>query len=194
MKKIVFATNNEHKLQEVKAILAGKVEVISLAEIGCEDDIPETENTLEGNATLKAKYVYEKFRIGCFADDTGLEIAALNGKPGVFSARYAGEPTNSHNNMLKVLNEMTETTNRSAQFRTVIALVENGNYNYFEGIVKGTIATKAQGSAGFGYDPIFIPDGFEKSFAELNPEIKNTISHRAIAMEKLLHYFLQQKE
>ena len=194
MKKIVFATNNEHKLQEVKAILAGKVEVISLAEIGCEDDIPETENTLEGNATLKAKYVYEKYGIGCFADDTGLEIAALNGKPGVFSARYAGEPTNSHNNMLKVLNEMTETTNRSAQFRTVIALVENGNYNYFEGIVKGTIATKAQGSAGFGYDPIFIPDGFEKSFAELNPEIKNTISHRAIAMEKLLHYFLQQKE
>ena len=194
MKKIVFATNNEHKLQEVKAILAGKVEVISLAEIGYEDDIPETENTLEGNAALKAKYVYEKYRIGCFADDTGLEIAALNGKPGVFSARYAGEPTNSHNNMLKVLNEMTETTNRSAQFRTVIALVENGNYNYFEGIVKGTIATKAQGSAGFGYDPIFIPDGFEKSFAELNPEIKNTISHRAIAMEKLLHYFLQQKE
>ena len=189
MHKIVFATNNQHKLQEVRSILAGKVEIISLAETGCLDDIPETADTLEGNAAQKARYIFEKFHIDCFADDTGLEIEALNGKPGVFSARYAGEPSNSLNNMNKVLKEMEGIANRSAQFRTVIALIENGEYHYFEGIINGHLTTEAKGSSGFGYDPIFIPDGFDNTFAELSSSHKNAISHRAKAINKLSEYF-----
>ncbi len=188
MKKIVFATNNKHKLQEVKAILAGKADVLGLADIGCNDDIPETGNTLEENALLKARYVYEKFNTGCFADDTGLEIEALDGRPGVYSARYAGEPTNSVNNMEKVLHEMEGISNRTAQFRTVIAFIEKDEIQLFEGIVKGKIAEKPEGNGGFGYDPVFIPEGYEHSFATLSPEMKNSISHRARAVAKLSAY------
>lgn len=188
MRKIVFATNNKHKLKEVKAILAGKADVLGLAEIGCNDDIPETGNTLEENALLKARYVYEKYNTGCFADDTGLEIEALDGRPGVYSARYAGEPTNSAHNMEKVLHEMNGIANRAAQFRTVIAYIEKEEIQLFEGIVKGKIAEKPEGNGGFGYDPIFIPEGYELSFATLNPVLKNSISHRARAIAKLSVY------
>ncbi len=189
MRKIVFATNNLHKLDEVRSILKGKALIVSLSDIGCTDDIPETASTLEENAVLKASYIYNKFGISCFADDTGLEIEALDGRPGVFSARYAGEPSNSSNNVKKVLTEMEGQVNRTAQFRTMITYLENGEYHLFEGIVKGKIATEPRGNTGFGYDPVFIPEGYEKTFAEMSPEIKNTISHRAVAIKKLADYF-----
>lgn len=192
MKKIIFATNNRHKLEEVSAILNEKVKIVSLSDIGCTDDIPETAETLEENAVLKATYVSERFHLDCFADDTGLEIEALEGRPGVYSARYAGEPSNSVNNMLKVLKEMEGQTNRSARFRTVISYIENGISHYFEGIINGQIAYEPKGNAGFGYDPIFIPEGYTKSFAELSPEIKNSISHRALAVKKFAEYFEDQ--
>ena len=192
MKKIIFATNNRHKLEEVTAILNEKVKIVSLSDIGCTDDIPETAETLEENAVLKATYVSERFHLDCFADDTGLEIEALEGRPGVYSARYAGEPSNSVNNMLKVLKEMEGQTNRSARFRTVISYIENGISHYFEGIINGQIAYEPKGNAGFGYDPIFIPEGYTKSFAELSPEIKNSISHRALAVKKFAEYFEDQ--
>ncbi|VBB46068.1 Non-canonical purine NTP pyrophosphatase [uncultured Paludibacter sp.] len=188
-KKIVFATNNRHKLEEVKNILGKKIEIISLQDIGCEEEIPETADTLEGNAELKAQYISQKYNIDCFADDTGLEIAALNGKPGVFSARYAGEPSNSANNVRKVLYEMQGKENREAQFRTVICLVENGKSHFFEGKITGKIAQKPTGGNGFGYDPVFIPDGYNKSFAELTTEDKNRISHRALAVKELAVHF-----
>ena len=188
MRKFVFATNNLHKLEEVRAILKDKATIVSLAEAGCADEIPETAETLDENAALKAKYVFEKFGFECFADDTGLEIGCLNGKPGVYSARYAGEPSDSIKNMQKVLQEMEGEKNRSAQFRTVICLVEDGRFLYFEGIIKGRIAEAPRGYAGFGYDPIFIPDGYTKSFAELSSETKNAISHRALAVKKLTDY------
>lgn len=194
MKKIVFATNNRHKSEEVKAILAEKAEIFCLADIGCNDDIPETGSTLEENAILKARYIYEKYNIPCFADDTGLEIDALNGRPGVYSARYAGEPSNSAMNMQKVQLEMEGITNREAQFRTVIAYIENGDIQLFEGIVKGAIGVKPEGNGGFGYDPLFIPEGYDMSFASLSPEVKNTISHRAIAMGKFTAYFQNASE
>lgn len=194
MKKIVFATNNRHKSEEVKAILAEKAEIVCLADIGCNDDIPETGSTLEENAILKARYIYEKYNIPCFADDTGLEIDALNGRPGVYSARYAGEPSNSAMNMQKVQLEMEGITNREAQFRTVIAYIENGDIQLFEGIVKGAIGVKPEGNGGFGYDPLFIPEGYDMSFASLSPEVKNTISHRAIAMGKFTAYFQNTSE
>ncbi|MBP1664152.1 MAG: non-canonical purine pyrophosphatase [Bacteroidetes bacterium] len=189
MKKIVFATNNRHKSEEVKAILAERTEVVTLADIGCNDDIPETGSTLEENAILKARYIYEKYNIPCFADDTGLEIDTLNSRPGVYSARYAGEPSNSALNMQKVLLEMEGVTNRQAQFRTVIAYIENGNIQLFEGTVKGTIGAKPEGNGGFGYDPLFIPEGYDQSFASLSPEVKNSISHRARAIKKFTAYF-----
>lgn len=189
MKKIVFATHNAHKLEEVRAILKGIVEVVGLADIGCHEDIPETADTLEENAKLKSQYVYEKFGYDCISDDTGLEIEALDGKPGVHSARYAGEPSNSVNNMLKVLEEMKDQSNRNAQFRTVVSLVENGNYYEFEGIVKGILSREPTGKGGFGYDPIFIPEGHSESFAVLSAEEKNAISHRAIAIKKLAEHF-----
>lgn len=194
MKKIVFATNNRHKSEEVKAILAEKAEIFCLADIGCNDDIPETGSTLEENAILKARYIYEKYNIPCFADDTGLEIDALNGRPGVYSARYAGEPSNSAMNMQKVQLEMEGITNREAQFRTVIAYIENGEIQLFEGTVKGAIGVKPEGNGGFGYDPLFIPEGYDMSFASLSPEVKNTISHRAIAMGKFTAYFQNTSE
>ena len=186
--KLVFATNNKHKLEEVKAILGNKIEILSLNDIDCHDDIPETADTLEGNALIKARYIYEKFGVDCFADDTGLEVEVLNGEPGVYSARYAGEECNPEANMYKLLQNLTGKNNRNAQFRTVIALIIKGEENTFDGIVKGEITEEKRGDSGFGYDPIFIPEGFSKSFAQMTNEEKNSISHRFRATEKLNDY------
>ncbi len=185
-RKLVFATNNAHKLEEIKAILEDKIEILSLKDIGCEADIPETADTLEGNASLKSRYIYEHYGIDCFADDTGLEVEALGGAPGVFSARYAGE--NGHDseaNMKKLLVNLKEITDRKAQFRTVISLIEQGKEFQFEGIVKGDILTEKKGCSGFGYDPVFRPEGYDLSFAELGNDVKNKISHRARAVALL---------
>lgn len=186
--KIVFATNNKHKLDEVRKIIAGKIEIVSLEEIGCQDDIPETADTLEGNALLKANYIKNKFGLDCFADDTGLEVEALNNAPGVYSARYAGIAHDSEANMKKLLSELKGKENRKARFRTVIALVIGRDIHLFEGIVKGTIETEKKGENGFGYDPVFVPEGYTQTFAELGDNIKNNISHRAEAVRKLNDY------
>ena len=191
-KKLVFATNNAHKLDEISSILGEKVELLSLKDIHCHVDIPETADTLEGNAMLKAEYIYKNYGLDCFADDTGLEIEALDGKPGVYSARYAGEPANSARNIQQVLSEMEGQENRRAQFRTVIVLMQHGVSRSFEGIIKGKIASEPRGNAGFGYDPIFIPESYTESFAELSADVKNTISHRALAIEKLRNYLEKQ--
>lgn len=187
-RKLVFATNNAHKLEEIKAILGEQVEILSLKDIGCDTDIPETANTLEGNASLKARYIYEHYGIDCFADDTGLEVEALDGAPGVYSARYAGEGHDSEANMRKLLVNLKEITDRKAQFRTVISLIEQGEEHQFEGIVKGCILEEKRGDSGFGYDPIFQPEGYDHSFAELGNDIKNRISHRARAVALLCNY------
>ena len=189
--KLVFATNNRHKLEEVRAILGNKIEILSLNDIDCHDDIPETADTLEGNALIKVRYIHEKFGVDCFADDTGLEVEALNGEPGVYSARYAGEDCNPEANMYKLLQNLTGENNRNAQFRTVIALIINGEEKLFNGIVKGTISREKMGNAGFGYDPIFIPEGFSESFAQMTSEMKNSISHRYRATEELSNYLKQ---
>lgn len=183
--QLVFATNNEHKLQEAKVILQDKVEILSLRDINCSEDIAETANTLEGNALIKAKYIFENYHINCFSDDTGLEIEALNNEPGVYSARYAGIDKNSEANMQKVLDKLKNTTNRKAQFRTAIALFFEGREYTFEGKVKGIILNKKHGHLGFGYDPIFQPLGYTQSFAEMPMNIKNKISHRGFALQKL---------
>lgn len=187
-KKLVFATNNLHKLTEIKAILGEQIEILSLNDINCHVDIPETANTLEGNAKMKAEYIYNHYHLDCFADDTGLEVKALNGAPGVFSARYAGEGHDSQANMKKLLEHLKGKTNREAQFRTAICLIENGEEHLFEGLVKGKIIEEKRGEAGFGYDPVFVPDGYDQTFAELGEDIKNQISHRARAVEKLCDY------
>jgi XTP/dITP diphosphohydrolase len=184
---LVFATNNAHKLDEVRSILGSRFTVKSLKEIGCEADIPETADTLEGNALMKARFLYEKYGVDCFADDTGLEVTALGGAPGVHTARYAGNH-DSEANMKKLLNELEKKSDRSAQFRTVIALIIEGKEFLFEGIVKGTIAKEKAGDGGFGYDPIFIPDGFTQTFSQMGNDSKNHISHRALAVEKLYNY------
>ncbi|MBE6267548.1 MAG: non-canonical purine NTP diphosphatase [Bacteroidales bacterium] len=186
--RLVFATNNKHKLEEMRAILGGKVELLSLADIDCHDDIPETADTLEGNALIKARYIYDKYGCSCFADDTGLEVDALGGEPGVYSARYAGENNDSEANMRKLLQNLTGKSERSAQFRTVIALIIEGEEFLFDGIVRGRISEERMGSAGFGYDPIFIPDGYEESFAQMAAEQKNAISHRSRAAAALNEY------
>ena len=186
--KLVFATNNKHKLEEVRAILGNRVEVLSLGDINCNDDIPETAETLQGNALIKARHIYNKYGVNCFADDTGLEVEALNGAPGVYSARYAGESNDSQANMNKLLQNLTGKNNRNAQFRTVIALIIDGEEKLFEGCVKGVISEVKMGEAGFGYDPIFIPEGFSESFAQMSSEMKNSISHRYRATEKLCKY------
>lgn len=186
--KLVFATNNLHKLQEVSEILGDNMELLSLKDINCNVDIPETSDTIPGNALLKAKYVNEHYQMNCFADDTGLEIEALGGAPGVYSARYAGEDKNSEANMQKVLSGLHEKSNRNAQFRTVIALIYNNKEYLFEGVVKGKIIKEKRGNAGFGYDPIFVPEGYDQTFAELGEDIKNKISHRAIAVNKLCDF------
>ena len=187
--KIVFATNNKHKLEEIKDILGKEFEIVSLAEIGCHEDIPETGATLEENARQKSSYVVEHYGQNCFADDTGLEVDALNGEPGVHSARYAeGTDHDSEANMRKLLSKMANVKDRTARFGTVISLIINGVEHQFEGRVDGRIATEKHGKEGFGYDPIFIPEGYDKSFAELGEEVKNQISHRARAVKKLAEY------
>ncbi len=188
-KKLVFATNNAHKLDEISSILGEKVELLSLKDIHCHVDIPETADTLEGNAMLKAEYIYKNYGLDCFADDTGLEVEALNGAPSVYSARYAGgEGHNAEANMQKLLQNMQGVQNRKAQFRTAICLILDGKKHLFEGIVKGEIIKEKRGSSGFGYDPIFVPEGYTKTFAELGNETKNKISHRALAVEKLCRF------
>ena len=191
MKKIVFATNNQHKLDEVKKITEGLTEIVSLSEINCFDDIPETADTLEGNALQKARYVKEKFGFDCFADDTGLEVEALDNAPGVYSARYAGPDHNSESNMKLLLKNMEGITNRKARFRTVIALLMDGKEYLFDGIVEGVIIQEKRGNSGFGYDPVFVPNGYNETFAQLGSDIKNNISHRAKAVLKL-HDFLSK--
>ena len=182
---LVFATNNEHKLTEIREIIGDSFHVKSLKDIGCFDDIPETADTLEGNALLKARYVKQRYGYDCFADDTGLEIKALNNAPGVFSARYAGEAKDSSANIRRVLTELQNHTDRSARFRTVIALILGEEEYILDGIINGIIINEARGETGFGYDPVFVPNGYIKTFAELGAEEKNRISHRAEAVKKL---------
>lgn len=189
MKRLVFATNNAHKLEEVSAILGDKIELLSLKDIDCHTDIPETADTLEGNALLKSSYIFDNYHLNCFADDTGLEVEALHGAPGVYSARYAGgEGHDAQANMLKLLREMEGKENRKAQFRTAISLILDGKQYLFEGVIKGEIIKEKRGNSGFGYDPIFVPEGYSQTFAELGNDIKNKISHRALAVNKLCDF------
>lgn len=188
VKKIVFATNNRHKLEEVRQIVGDRIEILSLEEIGCRDDIPETATTLAGNALLKARWVKEHYGYDCFADDTGLMVDALDGAPGVHTARYAGDDCNPTENVKKLLREMLGIENRSARFCTVIALLLDGEEHIMEGCVEGNIALQPGGSAGFGYDPVFIPEDSQITFAEMTAEAKNAISHRGRAMEKLMNF------
>ncbi len=192
MKKLVFATNNAHKLEEVRAILSDEFEVLGLRDVGCDDDIPETADTLEGNAMLKAQYVFDKYGFSCFADDTGLEIEALGGDPGVYSARYAGEPQDAQANRNKVLANLSNVSNRAARFRTVIVLImADGHTECFDGVVEGVIINGERGENGFGYDAIFVPDGYGETFAELSSEVKNSISHRANAVRRFADYLVR---
>lgn len=190
--KLVFASNNKNKIQEIQALVSNSIQILSLEEIGCTEDIPETADTIEGNAILKANYVTEKYGYDCFADDTGLEVDALNGAPGVYSARYAGEQKDANDNMDKLLDELKDKSNRKANFKTVIALNLNGKQNLFTGIINGKIIDEKIGTNGFGYDPIFVADGYNKTFAELSMEEKSTISHRGIAVKELI-LFLQKQ-
>jgi hypothetical protein len=191
--KIVFVTNNQHKLDEIKNILGQEFNIVSLNDIGCHDDIPETGDTLEENASQKSNYIASRYALDCFADDTGLEVDALGGQPGVHSARYAEETDHdSQANMAKLLDKLGNNNNRKARFRTVISLIVHGKEHRFEGIVEGRIAHQSSGVRGFGYDPVFIPDGYDKSFAELGDEVKNQISHRARAVRKLAEHIKQQ--
>ena len=191
-KNLVFATNNAYKLEEIRAILGDKINILSLNDIDCHADIPETADTLEGNARLKAEYIYQNYGMDCFADDTGLEVEALNGAPGIYSARYAGGAGHdSEANMRKLLSELEGKTNRKAQFRTAICLIEGGEEHLFEGIVRGTILQEKRGTAGFGYDPIFQPEGYTETFAEMGNEEKNKISHRARAVQKLVQKLVE---
>lgn len=190
--KLVFASNNKNKIQEIQALVPNTIQIVSLEDIGCTEDIPETADTIEGNAILKANYVTEKYGYNCFADDTGLEVDALNGAPGVYSARYAGEQKDANDNMDKLLSELEDKSNRKANFKTVIALNLNGKQNLFTGIINGKIIEEKIGTNGFGYDPIFVADGYEKTFAELTMEEKSIISHRGIAVKELI-LFLQKQ-
>lgn len=186
--KLVFASNNKNKIAEIKQMLPTDIELLSLQDIGCMEDIPETANTIEGNAILKADYVTEKYGYNCFADDTGLEVDALDGAPGVYSARYAGEQKNDKDNIRKLLNELGQNTNRNARFKTVIALNLNGTQYLFPGIAKGSIIFEEQGEKGFGYDPIFQPEGLKVTFAQLSMDEKAKLSHRGIATRKLIAF------
>lgn len=186
--ELIFATNNLHKLTEIQSIIGNNFILKSLRQIGCTDDIPETAPTLEGNALLKARYVFDRYGKNCFADDTGLEIDALDGRPGVFSARYATDGHDFEANIDKVLEELAAKENRNARFRTVIALILDGSVHYFEGIVNGTIIAERKGIKGFGYDPVFLPDGYDLTFAEMPLDEKNLISHRARAVNKLVSF------
>ncbi len=190
-KTLVFATNNVHKLNEVRSILSGIMQVVSLKDIGCEEDIPETADTLEGNALQKVQYIKEHYGYDCFADDTGLEVQALGNAPGVFSARYAGSEHDSEANMRKLLAEMEGVQNRKARFRTVVALLLDGKEYFFEGTIYGMIIRERKGASGFGYDPIFMPDGYKQTFAEMGDELKNKISHRALAVDKFVSFLTE---
>ncbi len=191
--KIVFATHNAHKVSEVQAVLGSEYQLVTATEAGISEEIPETQPTIEGNALQKARYVYEHTGLNCFADDTGLEVEALNGAPGVYSARYAGEHVSYADNNKLLLKNLAGCQNRKARFRTVIALILDGKEHFFEGRVEGTIATEPHGEGGFGYDPLFIPEGSQLTFAEMSPEAKNGISHRGRAVAKLVA-FLHGKE
>jgi XTP/dITP diphosphohydrolase len=186
--ELIFATQNQNKIKEIQVLLPSTIRLLGLVDIGCNEELPETQSTLEGNASQKARYIFEKYKVNCFADDTGLEIVALNGRPGVYSARYSGEEKNADNNMSKVLKELKKNENRSANFKTIISLIINSKEYLFEGIVNGKILTSKRGQKGFGYDPIFQPEGYNKSFAEMSLEEKNKISHRALAVKKLVDY------
>lgn len=190
--KLVFASNNKNKIQEIQALVPNSIQIVSLENIGCTEEIPETADTIEGNAILKANYITEKYGYDCFADDTGLEVDALNGAPGVYSARYAGEQKDANDNMDKLLSELSDKPNRKANFKTVIALNLNGKQSLFTGIINGKIIEEKIGTNGFGYDPIFVAEGYEKTFAELTMEEKSTISHRGIAVKELI-LFLQKQ-
>ena len=191
--KLVFATNNKNKILEVQQLLPSTIEIISLESIGCLEEIPETADTIEENAIMKANYVTRNYGYDCFADDTGLEVEALNGAPGVFSARYAGKQRNSEDNMNKLLEALTHKTNRNAQFKTVIALNINGEQQLFTGIASGEITLEKTGNQGFGYDPIFQPEGFEVTFAQLSLKEKGAISHRGKATEQLINFLKIKK-
>lgn len=191
--QLVFASNNKNKIKEIQQLLPDSIEILSLESIGCHEEIPETAETIEENAILKANYVTEKYGYNCFADDTGLEIEALNGEPGVYSARYAGEQKDANDNMDKVLNALGDSNNRTAQFKTVIALNINGEQQLFTGIAKGEITIEKSGNQGFGYDPIFRPEGYQETFADLELAIKNKISHRGKATQMLISYLSEVK-
>lgn len=190
--ELCIATNNQHKIEEIRALLGPFFQLKSLQEIGCFEDLAETQLTIEGNSLQKARYVFDTYGVPCFADDTGLEVEALNGEPGVLSARYAGEQKNSDDNINLLLKNLAQATNRKARFKTIITLVEPEQTTTFEGIVEGTIQTERSGNKGFGYDPIFKPKGFSKTFAELSLDEKNLISHRAIAVKKLINFLLEK--
>lgn len=190
--KLVFATNNAHKLSEVNNKLQGRINLLGLSDIGCNEEIPENQETLEGNAQEKAQYIFDRYGLNCFADDTGLEVEALNGEPGVYSARYAGEQKDSVQNMSKLLLEMENKDNRNARFRSVFCLILNGETFFFEGIVNGQIIRNPRGDSGFGYDPVFVPKGSNSTFAEMDLGEKNKISHRAIATQELVNFLLSK--
>lgn len=193
MIELVFATNNQHKLNEIRNLSGDNIRVLSLSDIGSIDDIPETASTLEGNASLKSWFIYNKYGMNCFADDTGLEVDSLNGKPGVYSARYAGPEQDPEKNITKLLDELKTHTNRKARFRTVISLIIEGKEYFFQGIVNGTILNEREGTKGFGYDPVFRPDGYKLSFAQMNLHEKNQISHRGKAVQELFNFLKKLK-
>lgn len=192
MKSLVFSTNNQHKLQEVQAFIGDMFQLKTLKEIGCVDDIPETGTTFQANASQKSHYVYERFQISCFSDDSGLEVDALNGEPGVYSAHYSGS-RDAEENLQLVLKNMQGETNRAARFKCVISLILDGKEHFFQGSVEGKISTEKSGTAGFGYDPIFQPAGYDRTFSEMTAEEKNNISHRAIAIQKMVHFLTNLK-
>ena len=188
--KLVFATNNLNKLSEIRSLVKGSIDILSLKDINCNEELPETNFTIEENALQKAKYIFDNYGLNCFADDTGLEIQALDGDPGVFSARYAGEPSNAENNIKKVLDNLQGVSNREANFKTVIAIIINGKETLFKGICNGSITRNKLGQKGFGYDPIFIPDSFAITFAQMTKQQKNAISHRGKAVQKLIRFLI----
>ena len=192
--QLVFASNNKNKIKEIQLLLPDSIQILSLEDIGCTEDIPETADTIEGNAILKANYVTQKYGYDCFADDSGLEVAALNGEPGVFSARYAGEPKNDENNIDKLLANLKDVNNKKANFKTVICLNLKGEQHLFTGIINGQIIEERIGNNGFGYDPIFVADGYQKTFSELSLEEKARISHRGIAVKELITFLQKQHQ
>ncbi|MDO4727913.1 MAG: non-canonical purine NTP diphosphatase [Bacteroidota bacterium] len=192
--KLIFASNNQHKIQEIQKMIPANYQILSLKDIGCTENIPETADTIEGNAVLKAQYIHQKYGVNCFADDSGLEVQVLNNAPGVNSARYAGEDKNDQHNMQKLLQDLENQSDRKARFKTVICLIFNNQQYLFEGVINGVITTELRGGNGFGYDPIFAPNGSDKTFAEMSNTEKNNISHRAKAVEQLIKFIESRVE